>query len=671
MQTKEPQGEPLPEQYADIDIWHKVLLIKAFRPEKLNFILISFIEQKLGDRYVSVPPVKMMEAYEDTKARAPIVFILSTGADPNSLMRAFAAEKNYLEKLDIVSLGQGQGDRAKKFIDSGCKSGNWIMLQNCHLYRTWMPELEKIVAEFEDPNKRIHEDFRLFLTAMPCDFFPVPVLQIGLKITIEPPKGLRSNIMRTLNTLTDDTLQDCGKPLEWKKLILSLCFFHSIVQERRKFGPLGWNIRYEFNESDLETSFTMLKNFLDEPEERIPWDAIKFMVGEINYGGRVTDDWDRRCLNSILSIFVTTDVLKEDYKFSASGTYYAPADSNLQTYKDYIDSLPMADPPEIFGMHDNSNISLQKAESDAVIETALSIQPRDAGKGGGKSPDEFVGEVVDKIQEQMPLALTMQEAHPSVFMKDKNGLMESLATFLGQEMSRFNRLIKVMDRSLSDIKKAIKGVIVMSPELDAMYTAILNNQIPPNWMKVGYPSLKPLGSWFQDMLARVKFIREWLTEGKPIAYWLASFFFPQGFLTAVQQSFARKYQIPIDILNFSFEMQQYYDVDSIDDPTDDGCYIYGLYMDSCRFDTESMQLEDSHPSVIYDNAPVILFTPTENYTADPEEYSMPVYKTSVRAGVLSTTGHSTNFILPIECPTARKPIYWVLKGAALLCTLND
>jgi len=68
---------------------------------------------------------------------------------------------------------------------------------------------------------------------------------------------------------------------------------------------------------------------------------------------------------------------------------------------------------------------------------------------------------------------------------------------------------------------------------------------------------------------------------------------------------------------------------------------------------------------------VILFTPTENYTADPEEYSMPVYKTTVRAGVLSTTGHSTNFIVPIECPTNRKPIYWVLKGAAFMCALND
>jgi len=135
--------------------------------------------------------------------------------------------------------------------------------------------------------------------------------------------------MRSLNTMTDETLQDCAKPKEWKKIIMALCFFHSVVQERRKFGPLGWNIRYEFNESDLETSWVMLKNFLDEPEDRIPWDAIKFMVGEINYGGRVTDDWDRRCLNSILSIYVSTDVLKDTYKFSESGKYYAPEDSNL------------------------------------------------------------------------------------------------------------------------------------------------------------------------------------------------------------------------------------------------------------------------------------------------------------------------------------------------------
>jgi dynein heavy chain len=104
----------------------------------------------------------------------------------------------------------------------------------------------------------------------------------------------------------------------------------------------------------------MLKNFLDEPEERIPWEAIKFMVGEINYGGRVTDDWDRRLLNSILSIFVNPRVLDDSYRFSDSGTFYVPPDGPLASYKEYVDNLPISDPPEIFGMHDNSNISLQK-----------------------------------------------------------------------------------------------------------------------------------------------------------------------------------------------------------------------------------------------------------------------------------------------------------------------
>jgi dynein heavy chain len=162
-----------------------------------------------------------------------------------------------------------------------------------------MPRLELIVLDFAEDEARIHEDFRLYLTSMPADYFPVSVLQNGAKLTTEPPRGIRTNLKRSFNNFNDESFESCKKPEVFKKLVFGLCFFHAVIQERRKFGPLGWNIRYEFNDSDLETSQTMLRMFLDE-QDMIPWDALVYVTGHINYGGRVTDDWDRICLLTVL-----------------------------------------------------------------------------------------------------------------------------------------------------------------------------------------------------------------------------------------------------------------------------------------------------------------------------------------------------------------------------------
>ena len=164
--------------------------------------------------------------------------------------------------------------------------------------------------------------------------------------------------MKSFQEMNSETFENSKKPREWQKLVFGLSFFHAIIQERRKFGPLGWNIRYEFNNSDLETSVTNLAMFLDEQED-IPWDALLYVTGHINYGGRVTDDWDRVCLISILKKYYTQDILEDGYMLSQSGTYYVPEVGTLTSFKDYISQLPIIDSPEVFGLHENANITYQ------------------------------------------------------------------------------------------------------------------------------------------------------------------------------------------------------------------------------------------------------------------------------------------------------------------------
>lgn len=92
-------------------------------------------------------------------------------------------------------------------------------------------------------------------------------------------------------------------------MVFTLSFFHAVIQERRKFGPLGFNIRYEFNDSDLSIAYLTLKMFLNIEDDSNPWDAMLYMTGHINYGGRVSDDWDRVCLLSILKKYYNQEIL--------------------------------------------------------------------------------------------------------------------------------------------------------------------------------------------------------------------------------------------------------------------------------------------------------------------------------------------------------------------------
>lgn len=117
-------------------------------------------------------------------------------------------------------------------------------------------------------------------------------------------------------------------------------------------------LQYEFNDSDLDVSQQWLRMLIDEQQE-IPWDSLLYVLGEINYGGRVTDSWDRRCIMAILRNYFSPRILDDSFGFSESGVYRAPPDCDKDGYFAYINSLPLEDAPEVFGMHVNANITNQ------------------------------------------------------------------------------------------------------------------------------------------------------------------------------------------------------------------------------------------------------------------------------------------------------------------------
>jgi dynein heavy chain len=674
--TERPEQEVLPmdfQELKDLTFFHKLLIVKALAPEKVFFCTQEFVKRVMGEVYVVFPASTMDEIYVDSTEKTPVIFILSTGADPTAMLYRFAVSMGVQDKLAMISLGQGQGPKASRMLEDGMKEGNWVVLQNCHLCASWMPTLERTVEGFED-NKHINKAFRLFLTSMPAPYFPVPVLQNGVKLTTEPPNGIRANLKRSLMPKTDEEMEKSSQPVQWRVLQLSLMLFHSIVQERRKFGPLGWNNRYEFNDSDLECATTVLYNQLELGGE-VPWETLQFVVGQINYGGRVTDDNDRKNLMATLGLFLDPDIMNPGHTFSPSGIYQIFNGCHEATLKDfnaYVDSLPLVDPPEIFGMHENANIAFQQQESDNILEVVLSVQPRVAGGGGGKTPEEIVTSLATNFAERVPDDLTREGAHATAFiiMQDTK-MMESMGTCLGQEMARFNNLLGALRASLGMLKRAIAGFIVMTAELDGMFQSFMNNKVPKNWEGKGYPSLKPLSSWYTDMVLRVEFFHDWISNGKPYSYWISSFFFPQGFLTSVLQAFARSNMVPVDILSNQVVVQDFDDPTVVEEAVAEGILVHGAFMDGCAWSHDLMVLDDQQPGIMYVQCPVLHMIPTPNFTPDPKKYFAPFYKTSERRGVLSTTGHSSNFIMTIEMDTDQDAAYWILKGAALLSMLND
>ena len=206
--------------------FQKMIVLKSIRADKITLAVQNFVVEQIGRQFVEPPTFNLSKSFKDSAITTPLIFVLSTGSDPVADFERFSADMNMTKKCEKISLGRGQGPKAQVMINDNLNRGGWVLLMNCHLAVSWMPTLEAIVEQIDDTK---HRDFRLWLTSMPTQAFPVSVLQNSVKMTLEPPSGLRQNLLGTYEALQDEQFNGCAKPEKYKMLLFGFCFFHAIV----------------------------------------------------------------------------------------------------------------------------------------------------------------------------------------------------------------------------------------------------------------------------------------------------------------------------------------------------------------------------------------------------------------------------------------------------------
>ncbi|XP_077967769.1 dynein beta chain, ciliary-like [Styela clava] len=658
VESEAPEKEKLPQEWKNKNALQKLCIMRALRADRMTYAVRDFVEEKLGTRYVDTRGIPFEKSFEETGPETPTFFILSPGVDPLKEVEALGKKLGFTfdnKNFHNVSLGQGQEVVAERALNLAGKEGHWVILQNIHLVAKWLNTLQNKLEQLSEGS---HPDLRVYMSAEPASTaashnIPQGILENSIKITNEPPTGMHSNLHKAFDNFTQETLEMCAREIEFKSILFALCYFHAVVSERRKFGPQGWNRLYPFNTGDLTISVNVLYNYL-EANQKVPWDDLRYLFGEIMYGGHITDDWDRCLCRTYLKEYMNQDMF--DSAIYLAPGFPLPLNLDYVGYHGYIDDMLPPESPYLYGLHPNAEIDFLTTTSDNLFRTILEMMPRDTGGGAsaGPSRDEKLKQVLDEILEKLPETFNMVELMGKVEPADRTPYV--VVAF--QECERMNFLITEIRSTLKTLDLGLKGELTITADMESLGNSLFLDSVPESWTKKAYPSLSGLSIWYADLLLRIKELENWTADFQlPAAFWLGGLFNPQSFLTAIMQSMARKNEWPLDKMCLQCDVTKKQKEDFSSSPRE-GAYIHGMYMEGARWDTQTGLIADARLKELTPQMPVIFI---KAIPVDKQEtrniYECPVYKTKARGAT---------FVWTFNLRSRDKPAKWTLGGVALL-----
>jgi hypothetical protein len=648
-----PETTELPCQ-ASIGVsgFQKLLLIRVFRLQRIREAIQRFIDDALGREFTLPPTLNLSKVFQGSNPLTPIIFTIMPGIDPQDEIYTTAASMAVDRYLRPYSLGRGRGKGAEELLLDSADRGFWVVLQNCHLSLSWMPRLEQLVSSLHP--QKVHRRFRLLLVTMSSESFPIGLLYESTKLVYEIPKGMRENVLRIYNQIDPDEYQTIDPMAPERMMLFKLSVFHSVILERLQFGSLGWNLPYEFNPSDFIISRKQMKTLLTEsiiPNE-IPYPVLSYVIGELNYGGRITDQWDRRTLLAILDHYFV-----DQLKNSLNSRYPVPYFSSI--YQHVIDTLaswPLITEGSEIGLGSNASAITARNEVLKIFSNLIEVQPTIISNSESVNQGQFEICTVENLIMQVPSLLNI------VDLKKRIRFTETLNVVLYHEILLYNKLLSCISESLKQALAGLKGLLVIDDSLELLIKRLVSDRVPETWLDLSFPSILALKGYIDDLTMRVDFIDRWARQGPPGIFKLGAFYHPEEFLTAVLQTYARSHNVPFDSLRWTTTLMQG------EGRVDEGVLIGGLVIEGAKCDEG--QLVECGAQELLNLLPVVHLMPTQaKDTYDMNvTYECPVYRTQKRGtGALDLP----NYVLSLYLPTPKqKPEHWIQRSVAAFITAD-
>jgi dynein heavy chain 1 len=633
-------------------------VVQALRSDRLPAAANEFVAVVLGQDFVKAAEAEpnMPDVVENqVSPSTPLLMCSVPGYDASSRVDDLAAEMN--KPVTSIAIGSAEGfNEAEKAINTAVRSGRWVLLKNVHLAPSWLVSLEKKLHSIQT-----HAGFRLFLTCEINPKIPVNLLRAGRIFTYEPPPGVRANLVRTFATVSAGRMMK--PPNERARMYFLLAWFHAIVQERLRYSPLGWSKYYEFTESDLRVACDTLDTWIEStamgrtnlPPEKVPWKAIRTLLSDCIYGGKIDNEFDQRLLASFLEKLFVPASFEGDFNLVDEATVNGqklsikmPDGIRRDQFLSWVEQLDDQTSPDWLGLPNNAERVLLAQRGHDLVIKLLKMQQMDEEDDELAYSDGTEGKA-GETKEGRPAWMRTMHASSSAWLallpttvtplkRTVENIKDPLYRFFEREVNFGLKLLVAVRQDLDDVVAITSSGKKQTNHHRALIQQLIRGMIPQSWMRYKVPESCSVASWITDFSQRVKQLKQVstaVTGGsaaalKSITVWMGGLFNPEAFVTATRQCVAQANSWSLEELSLDVTV-----ADETEQPS----------FDDCSFGVEGLKLSGAvcraNQMAITSEISTNLHLTRLKWIKKTEEGSqpliqLPVYLNSSRANLLFT-----------------------------------